>query len=161
MLRYHGVFSPSSPMRKRLPAPPVRAPQAQHDHQADTEHGVTAFTEETDEQPASMSARIRWAQLIKRVYKKDLEQCPHCGGHRVLIAFITDPPVVQKLLSHLGLPTNLRSSPTSPQRARRPSSNSTRHGPTEPPSLPTLLPHPLNTQGPAHPPPTPQRTRSP
>ncbi len=52
-----------------------------------------------------MSARIRWAQLIKRVFKKDLEACPHCGGQRVLIAFITDAPVVHRILSHIGLPT--------------------------------------------------------
>jgi len=106
MLRYHGVFSPSSPMRKRLPPPPARAPRPSHGHQADAEQGVTACTDETDDQPASMSARIRWAQLIKRVYKKDLETCPHCGGHRVLIAFITDPPVVHKILAHVGLPTD-------------------------------------------------------
>jgi len=53
-----------------------------------------------------MSARICWSQLIKRVYKKDLEKCPHCDGRRVLIAFITDPPVVHKILSYVGLPTD-------------------------------------------------------
>jgi len=43
--------------------------------------------------------------LLKRVFKKDLEACPHCGGRRVLIAFITDPPVVLRILTHIGLPT--------------------------------------------------------
>ena len=52
-----------------------------------------------------MSRRIRWAQLIKRVFKKDLEACPHCGGRRVLIAFITDAAVINKILTHVGLPT--------------------------------------------------------
>jgi len=109
-LRYHGVFSPSSPQRMRLPTPPARAArtgasQAPHDQQTnDKPQGQTPTDD--PEPPASMSARIRWAQLIKRVYKKDLEKCPHCDGRRVLIAFITDPPVVQRILSHLGLPTD-------------------------------------------------------
>jgi len=53
-----------------------------------------------------MSARIRCAKLIKRVFKKDLEACPHSGGHRVLIAFITDAPVVHRIFAYVGLPTD-------------------------------------------------------
>ena len=109
LIRYHGVFSPSSPLRNRLPPPPARVaqtedPQAPHDKQDNEQPPVQTPTDDP-EQPASMSARIRWAQLIKRVFKKDLEQCPHCGGRRVLIAFITDAPVVHRILSHIGLPT--------------------------------------------------------
>ena len=44
-------------------------------------------------------------QYEKRVFKKDLEQCPHCGGRRVLIAFISDDSVINKILTHVGLPT--------------------------------------------------------
>jgi len=32
-------------------------------------------------------------------------KCPHCGGLRELIAFLTDGLVVRKILVHLGLPT--------------------------------------------------------
>jgi hypothetical protein len=32
-------------------------------------------------------------------------RCSKCGGKRVLVAFIEDPPVIEKILSHLGLPT--------------------------------------------------------
>ena len=108
-LRYHGVFSPSSPMRKRLPPPPVRAVQAaapgvQQGQKVDDKPPVQAHADDPDK-PASMSARIRWAKLIKRVFKKDLETCPHCGGRRGLIAFITDPLVVLRILDHVGLPT--------------------------------------------------------
>lgn len=108
-LRYHGVFSPSSPLRRRLPPPPARVaqtedPQAPQNKQADDQPPGQGTTDDPDK-PASMSARIRWAQLIKRVFKKDLEQCPHCGGRRVLIAFITDAPVVHRILAHVGLPT--------------------------------------------------------
>jgi hypothetical protein len=32
--------------------------------------------------------------------------CPHCGGKRKLLAFLTDPRVVEKILAHLDLPTD-------------------------------------------------------
>tara|TARA_B100001964_G_scaffold46944_1_gene52495 strand:+ start:77 stop:439 length:363 start_codon:yes stop_codon:yes gene_type:complete len=96
-------------MRKRLPPPPVRAVQAaapgvQQGQKVDDKPPVQAHADDPDK-PASMSARIRWAKLIKRVFKKDLETCPHCGGRRGLIAFITDPLVVLRILDHVGLPT--------------------------------------------------------
>jgi hypothetical protein len=104
-LRYHGVFSPSSPRRKRLPPPPVSPQHVAHpetdERQAASEPPQTA----TDDKPHSLSRRIKWAHLIKRVFKKDLEVCPHCGGGRLLIAFITDDAAVHKILSHVGLPT--------------------------------------------------------
>ena len=42
---------------------------------------------------------------LRRVFKVDVEKCPHCGDKRVMLAFITDPPVVHKILDHLGLPS--------------------------------------------------------
>ena len=35
----------------------------------------------------------------------DIEHCPNCGGALKIIAAIEDPPVIVKILSHLGLPT--------------------------------------------------------
>jgi hypothetical protein len=35
----------------------------------------------------------------------DVEHCPNCGGALKIIAAIDDPPVIVKILSHLGLPT--------------------------------------------------------
>ena len=47
----------------------------------------------------------RWAQLFKRVFEIDVLVCEHCGGRRRVIAFITQTSVVERILSHLGLPT--------------------------------------------------------
>src|ERR1700745_477815 len=60
--------------------------------------------------PAGMS----WARLLKRVFDIDVEHCPNCGGALKIIAAIEDPPVIIKILSHLGLPT--RAPPRAPAR---------------------------------------------
>jgi hypothetical protein len=50
------------------------------------------------------ASRFGWAQLLKRVFNLDLERCPRCqsGGLR-LIAAITEPPVIRRILTHLKL----------------------------------------------------------
>jgi hypothetical protein len=56
--------------------------------------------------------RLSWARLLKRVFEIDIEQCPQCGGTLKLIAAIEDPPVIAKILTHLGL--SARAPPRSP-----------------------------------------------
>jgi len=36
----------------------------------------------------------------------DIEHCPNCGGALKIIAAIEDPPVIVRILIHLGLPTH-------------------------------------------------------
>ena len=55
--------------------------------------------------PLASSTRSTWAQLLRRVFAIDVLACPHCGGRRKLIALLTQPAVVRKILAHLGLPT--------------------------------------------------------
>ena len=49
--------------------------------------------------------RIPWAALLRRVFGIDALSCPKCKAQLVVLAFITDPRVVHKVLDHLGLPT--------------------------------------------------------
>ena len=49
--------------------------------------------------------RLSWAQLLARVFLIDVLHCPHCGGRRRIVSFLTDPKVVRRILTHLGLPT--------------------------------------------------------
>jgi len=57
------------------------------------------------------------------VFGTDALVCPECHGPRRLLAFLTDPPVVRKILAHLGLPTEApplaRARPPPPQHAAR------------------------------------------
>jgi len=48
-------------------------------------------------------ARSAWARLIRKVYEADPLECPKCKGPMRIIALIDDPPVVRRILEHLGL----------------------------------------------------------
>jgi hypothetical protein len=48
--------------------------------------------------------RSSWARLLKRVLYIDMQHCPNCGSGKLkIIAAILERPVVEKILSHLGL----------------------------------------------------------
>jgi len=44
---------------------------------------------------------------MKRVFSIDVLACAGCGGRLRFLATIEDPPIVTKILAHLGLPTAL------------------------------------------------------
>ena len=48
-----------------------------------------------------------WAELMRRSLGLDVLACPSCGGTLQLIALIEDPAVIQRVLRHLGLPTEI------------------------------------------------------
>ena len=55
--------------------------------------------------PASVLARrLDWAALLERVFAIDVLRCTACGGPRQVIAFLSEPSVVTRILRHLNLP---------------------------------------------------------
>ena len=56
------------------------------------------------------------AKLLKRVFEIDLEQCPNCGGELKIIAAILEAPVIERILTHLGL--QARAPPRAPERGQ-------------------------------------------
>ena len=60
------------------------------------------------------TSRIAWAKLMARVGEEFPLECPACGGDIRLIAFITEPGPIRKILTHLGEP--LEPPPVSPAR---------------------------------------------
>ena len=46
-------------------------------------------------------APLSWAQRLKRVFNIDITLCPLCGGAMRVIADITDPDIIQKILDHI------------------------------------------------------------
>jgi hypothetical protein len=100
LTRYHGVFAPASPDRARI-VPKTRATAA-------NEHGVASAT---DRQRA-----LTWAQRLKRVFAIEIETCRRCGGRLRVIASIEAPPVIARILEHLGRDTG-SVDPAHPSRA--------------------------------------------
>ena len=46
-----------------------------------------------------------WALLLVRIYKCLPLICPRCGEAMRIVAFIQDPPVIERILHHIGEPT--------------------------------------------------------
>ena len=47
--------------------------------------------------------RLSWAKLVKRSFDLDLEHNPNCGGELKVIAAILEQPVIERILTQLGL----------------------------------------------------------
>jgi len=62
----------------------------------------TPSADRTDALPPSAPSHLSRARLLKRVFEIDLEHCLQCGGPLTIIAAIEDPPVIAKILTHLG-----------------------------------------------------------
>jgi len=60
------------------------------------------------------TSRIAWAKLMARVGEEFPCACPRCGGDIRLIAFITEPGPIRKILTRRGKP--LEPPPVSPAR---------------------------------------------
>jgi hypothetical protein len=52
------------------------------------------------------SPRVDWASLLRRSFSVDVLECPKCRGRLKVVAVITERDPVQRILAHLGLPTD-------------------------------------------------------
>ena len=93
-VRYAGVLAPASKLRARIVPTPVAAPA--NDTAPSCAHGRQ-----------SGGSRYRpWAELLKRTFEIDVLQCARCKGRMQLVAMVTDPRSIQRMLRHLGEPTD-------------------------------------------------------
>jgi hypothetical protein len=44
-------------------------------------------------------------QYETRAFRIDVLVCPHCGGPRKVLDLLVDPDLLDRILRHLGLPT--------------------------------------------------------
>jgi len=53
----------------------------------------------------AVEPRVDWATLLRRSLSVDVLECPKCHGRLRVVAVITEREPVQRILAHLGLPT--------------------------------------------------------
>ena len=60
-----------------------------------------AIAGEPEDVPEWVTQRRRsWARLLRRIYEVDPLVCPRCGEEMKVVAVITDPAVVDRILAH-------------------------------------------------------------
>ncbi len=91
-LREHGVLAPNAKLHALLVPQAPEAP-AQKAKPAECEARCAYHR----------PVRLSWAKLLKRLFEIDIEHCPNCGGELKIIAAILEQPVIEKILTHLGL----------------------------------------------------------
>ncbi len=67
--------------------------------------GLEDSVEEEPRSKLSRAAARCWALLLVRIYECLPLLCPKCSKPMRIIAFIQDPPVIEKILHHIGEPT--------------------------------------------------------
>jgi hypothetical protein len=107
LIRFHGVLAPNAKLRALVvpqvvpqePEPPAQAAPLAECEATCAHH---------------RPVRLSWAKLLKRVFEIDMAHCPNCGGELKIIAAIMEQPVIEKILTHLGL--QARAPPRAPAR---------------------------------------------
>ncbi len=92
-VRYSGVLAPASKLRSRIVPTPVAAPA--NDTVPTCAHG----------RRSGGSHYRPWAELLKRTFDIDV-RCPRCNARMNLVAIVTDPGSIKRVLRHLGEPTD-------------------------------------------------------
>ena len=97
LIRFHGVLAPNAKLR------PLVVPKGSDQAGHSLESAATTAECETAAAPVR-PGRISWARLLKRVFDIDMQHCPNCGGGELeIIAAILERPVIEKILTHLGI----------------------------------------------------------
>jgi hypothetical protein len=85
MVRYYGLYANAHRGKARRKARPAAVP-------------LRTVEEELRRIPAK-----GWAAMIRKVYEVDPMRCPRRGGRMKVVAFLTEPPVVDRIIDHLKL----------------------------------------------------------
>ena len=106
--RYCGVLAPNAKLRKAVietagPSGATLQLLTEAREKMELSHG--APPEDNPQGRARQLAARCWAMLLARIYECLPLTCEKCGQPMGLIAFIMEPPVVEKILTHIGEPT--------------------------------------------------------
>jgi hypothetical protein len=107
LVRFHGLFAPNAKHRAALGALLPAEPSA--DETPGEDCSAQAPLPETSNKSATRVYRLKWAQLLQKVFDHTIMRCPKCQGNMRLVQNVDDPQLIERILSHLGLPTSLPS----------------------------------------------------
>jgi hypothetical protein len=62
------------------------------------EHPIVTVEPEPE---AIREAKRRWAELLRKILEVDPLACPRCGQEMRIVAFITEPKTIDRILDHL------------------------------------------------------------
>jgi hypothetical protein len=103
--RYCGVLAPNAGLRRAVieSAGPAGA-TLQILQDAREQMGLGEAASPAAEPPSrfARAAAKCWALLLARIYECLPLRCPNCGEPMRIIAFILDPPVIERILQHVG-----------------------------------------------------------
>jgi hypothetical protein len=72
-------------------------------------------TDEAETTPYTRARKASWARLLRKLLEVDPLLCARCGGRMRVVAFITDPAVVDRILRHLASPRSKAVDPFQPR----------------------------------------------
>ena len=105
LILYLGVLGPRAAWRAEV----VGRQSSVDDDDGGAKDSKTEQAREADPaEPARRQARGHcWASCMARTFGLDVLACPRCGGRLRLIALIEEAAVIQRILRHLGVPTEI------------------------------------------------------
>ncbi len=121
LTRYAGVLAPNHAMRSRVCRD--RESVREEEREQTRRRLIARMQEAVMGQPSQAvvsceplpSGTWKWADLLRRVFKLDILECPKCGERCKVLAVLTDPFVVSKFLEAVGesseTPTPVRGPP--------------------------------------------------
>lgn len=97
LVRYHGILGPAAEGRAKV-VPRFAPPELRRS-------AASEVPRELDPSGMPRLGRLPWAVLLKRVFLVDVLECPKCKGRMTILAAVTAPASVRRVLDHLGLPS--------------------------------------------------------
>ncbi len=110
-VRYHGVLGPHGSVRRQVVPAREEGNSCAKVHgcgalpRADRVHGEEAGQARSAHR--DRTPRIDWATLMRRTLDLDVLACPRCDGRMRVIASITEPGAIQKILRAMKLSTEI------------------------------------------------------
>jgi hypothetical protein len=99
LVRYHGILGPAAEDRQKV------VPKSGPVEYGRVTPAAEPPTREIDSSAMPRSNRLPWAVLLKRIFLVDVLECPKCKGRMKILAAVTEPGSVRRILESLGLPS--------------------------------------------------------